>query len=633
MCENIIFFVHLFLFIAIILCRKIFIGSDDLINLYALALIFLSNLIIYLYNLDNFMSIFFGTIFSTFFEYGLIFSIRKKFKTYGYVQCFLFVLTAFLKIALSIYFKHFGDFLMLARVKQARHLGGVTNFIYAELFSPVYIAIFLLATIGCYICLKGLGYYNIRKKIKHIEKYTLISTGCLFVIMSISNVFSSANEMYSMATKSIFNLNSITHAASNEDFSKMSSVLFRNYKHKNKFTGLGKGKNLLVIQVESLQKAFMHKKIKGQEITPYLNKLADSKGTIYLNNYHELLGFGNTSDAEYVSMTSMYPNTIDSSYVTYKDTKTFGLPFIANKMGYDVVSMHGFTGKFYDRDVYHSTIGFKKSYFGEDYDQNEILGMGLSDGSFFRQSLPILKNLDQKGPYFSFMITLTSHVPYDMPEEYRVFRTKESAYENSGVYKYMDSIHYFDKVLGEFLEDMRSQGFLDNTVVAIYGDHYAIEINDKEEKKDMSEFLGHEYYYDDMQNIPLIILVPGLEENIQSNSLGSQVDFLPTILNIMSWNEEVIPMFGVDLLDENLSKDNVVYPQTHMLKGSYYQGDVIFEKSRTPGDQGGYLVKNNKKIKLDQPDDTSLYGIKLIDFSNYLCENNLLEDEINKFKK
>jgi len=43
--------------------------------------------------------------------------------------------------------------------------------------------------------------------------------------------------------------------------------------------------------------------------------------------------------------------------------------------------------------------------------ENEILGMGISDKDFFKQSLEKLKS--QKQPYYAFLITLSSHFPYD----------------------------------------------------------------------------------------------------------------------------------------------------------------------------------------------------------------------------
>lgn len=604
-----------------------------MINIYALILIFISNLSLYFYTISNSTKLLPAIILTSIFDYALVFAFSRKNKYVKFLQIgFYFLLTLF-KISISLYYMHYGDFYIFSRIRQAKHLRGITEFIFVEMSQSIYLFLALIALVIAFLIYKNYGFVKIKGFKNTYKKPALALLAFSFLGLAFSNTFSNLEEVYTSSVKSILTLNSSSKVVAQESYDDLDYILFRNYNHKNKYTGLGKDKNLIIIQVESLQKSFMDREIEDEEITPNLNKLVREKGSIYFSNYFELLGFGNTSDAEYVSLHSMYPNTIDSSYVTYENTKTYGLPLLAKSKGYKTSSLHGYSGEFYNRNFYHKNIGFEKSYFGEYYKQDEKIGMGLSDKSFFNQSLDILKEENKNGPFFSFLITLTSHIPYEMPDEYRIFSKLKPEYENSGVYKYIDSIHYLDKELGNFLDQLDKEGLLDSSIVAIYGDHYAIEINDQKEKKDMSKFLGHEYYYDDMLNIPLVLLVPNLEENIEVKNLGSQVDFYPTIINLLGWNEEVVPMFGIDLLDEKLSKDNVVYPQTHMIKGSYFTEDTIFEKSRVPGSQGGLITRNKKKINLDIENNTSKQGKKLIDYSNYLYDKNLLEEKTNTFKE
>lgn len=144
----------------------------------------------------------------------------------------------------------------------------------------------------------------------------------------------------------------------------------------------------------------VNKTYNGEEITPFLNSLVKSKGSIYFDNYFELLGFGNTSDAEFVSMTSVYPTLDGQAYSVYKDKKTYGLPKIAKKMGYETIAMHGNTGKYYDREEIYKGFDFDKIYLGESYDQTDQVMMGLSDKSFFNQSFEFLKEADKSDKKF-----------------------------------------------------------------------------------------------------------------------------------------------------------------------------------------------------------------------------------------
>ena len=56
-----------------------------------------------------------------------------------------------------------------------------------------------------------------------------------------------------------------------------------NYNKIPKYFEIGKGKNVIVIQVEALQEFVIGKKINGLEITPNLNRLIEK--SIYFNNY------------------------------------------------------------------------------------------------------------------------------------------------------------------------------------------------------------------------------------------------------------------------------------------------------------------------------------------------------------
>ncbi len=66
----------------------------------------------------------------------------------------------------------------------------------------------------------------------------------------------------------------------------------RTYLEEGKYTGIGKGKNLIVIQVEALQNFVINHYYHGQEITPNLNKLIREQGSLYFDRYYQLIGRG-----------------------------------------------------------------------------------------------------------------------------------------------------------------------------------------------------------------------------------------------------------------------------------------------------------------------------------------------------
>ena len=73
----------------------------------------------------------------------------------------------------------------------------------------------------------------------------------------------------------------------------------------NEYFARSKGKNLIYIQVESLENFVIGQKINGKEITPNLNKLVQS--SLYFPNTFEQVNEGTSSDADLMVNTSMLP--------------------------------------------------------------------------------------------------------------------------------------------------------------------------------------------------------------------------------------------------------------------------------------------------------------------------------------
>ena len=69
------------------------------------------------------------------------------------------------------------------------------------------------------------------------------------------------------------------------------------------YFGADKGKNVIIIQMESFQNFLIGLKLDGQEITPNMNKLAGEN--FYYDNFYTMVGSGTTADAEYVVNTSL----------------------------------------------------------------------------------------------------------------------------------------------------------------------------------------------------------------------------------------------------------------------------------------------------------------------------------------
>ncbi len=393
-----------------------------------------------------------------------------------------------------------------------------------------------------------------------------------------------------------------------------------------KHTGIGKGKNLIVIQVEALQNFPLNRYYDGQEITPNLNKFIKDNSTIYFNNYYQQIGRGNTSDAEFVSNNSLYPSMEDPTYKQYSDNTFYGLPWILRDNGYTAWAFHGYKKEFWNRDKAYINQGFQRFISEEDFDLAETVGFGLTDEEFFKQSMDYLKELDNidDNPFYAFMITLTSHTPFKMPDEHKELNIREE-HENTILGDYLQAIHYTDKTLGQFFEGLKKEGLYEDTVIALYGDHFAITGFNDSGIELMTDFLGYHYDIDEMFKVPLIIHVPGEDIKETVSKIGSQLDFLPTILNIMGYQNEKGIMFGRDLL--NYEGENHVAPQTYVLKGSFIDDEVIFYMSRDGIFENCTAKDKKTKQKIDVAPFREKYEKIIADInkSDYILKKDLIK--------
>jgi phosphoglycerol transferase MdoB-like AlkP superfamily enzyme len=391
-------------------------------------------------------------------------------------------------------------------------------------------------------------------------------------------------------------------------------------------TGIGKGKNLIVLQVEAFQNFAVGLTYDGQEITPNINKLIEDKSSIYYNNYHQMIGRGNTSDAEFVSQNSLYPSMEEPTYTQYVNNTYYGLPWLLRDNGYNAWVFHGYKADYWNREEAYVNQGFQRFISEKDFTFDDIIGFGLKDEDFFDQSIHYLKELDKKdeNPFYAFMITLSSHTPFLMPEEYQTLKIREE-HKDTMLGNYLQAIHYTDKEIGRFIESLKKEGLYDDTVIAIYGDHFAVLSTDENEQPIMSDLLGERYDFDSMMNIPLIIHVPGEDIHKINSKLGSQLDFYPTIANIMGYNNEKGLVFGRDL---NNTEENYVFPQTYMLKGSVITDtsvleisrDGIFEHSRA------YDRETRKEIDINQFKALSKKAEEEINKGHYILKHDTLKE-------
>ena len=250
--------------------------------------------------------------------------------------------------------------------------------------------------------------------------------------------------------------------------------------------GMAKGKNIVLISLESTQDFVMNQKVNGKEVTPFLNDLI--KDSFYFNQIYDQTAQGKTSDAELMIDTSLYPLASGSVFVRRPENTYDSLPHILkeNRDYYSAV-FHGNVPTFWNRDVMYQTLGYDQFFSKKDYTVTEenSINYGIKDIPFFEQSVKKLENLPE--PYYAKFLTLTNHFPFLLEEEDTFIEQADT--EDDVVNRYVTTVRYLDKSIELFFEKLKEKGMYEDTVFVLVGDHYGIS---EKYEKGLSELLEEE---------------------------------------------------------------------------------------------------------------------------------------------
>lgn len=393
------------------------------------------------------------------------------------------------------------------------------------------------------------------------------------------------------------------------------------------YRGIAQGKNLILIQIESFNDFVIGAEYNGQEITPNINALLKND-SFYFDRFYSTTGVGNTCDAEFATLNSLYPNEERECYRMYVDNTYDGLPWMLRDAGYSTQAFHGYIKTFWNRNEAYKNQGIEKYYSEELLDMTEESGFGLTDKELFRQSVDILKTKQE--PWFAFMITLTNHIPYEMPEGMATLQLEER-HQGSTFGRYLQTIRYTDEAIGMLIDYLKDAGLYENTMIVMYGDHQGMNKETFDVRYYMSDYLEKEYDFDEMLKIPLIIHIPGVGEHKVITTVGGEIDTMPTIANLMGLNPKTPYQLGHDLLN---TEEGFLAQISYVGKGSYIDGqnDMIFAIGKDGTVDTGRCIHipdgsvMNLNVSLCQQN--SDRALKLLSLSREILDHNLIANYV-----
>ncbi len=283
--------------------------------------------------------------------------------------------------------------------------------------------------------------------------------------------------------------------------------------------------NILVIIVESLtaKAVGVTGGIKG--ITPNIDSLSH-QGILF----DEVFATADRTDKGIAAVVAGYPTLPGSSPLKYQKLteKLDFLPKELNKAGYQSTFYYGGTLDFANYRSFLVQAGYKKLVSDKDFvltDQNTK--WGAWDHQVFNRVLS--ETPTNESGFFKTILPLTSHEPFDIP-------IPPLLKGNDPQTLFLNSLHYTDKVIGDFIRIAKSRNWWKNTLVIIIADHG-------------SKLPGNSGNDDfNRQHIPMIWTGGALSKrDTVIHSISSQADLASTLLGQLNINSDAF-LFSKNIL-------------------------------------------------------------------------------------
>ena len=355
----------------------------------------------------------------------------------------------------------------------------------------------------------------------------------------------------------------------NKDYKTLNSYFMsKEITSKNDYTGMFKGKNLIVLMIES-----------GSNVLKDYPEYFPNFAKLYNNGWSWENAFSprnscSTGNNEMTGITSLYTINNTCTINTYKDNIYYESLFnLFNKANYHTSSYHDYTDHFYYRSIYHPNMG-SQNY----YDVNK-LGIKLgseyqpwpSDVELIEKAVPHFIDEDK---YMAWLTTVSSHMTYKNSSktgDMYLDLYKDEDWDMTAK-RYMSKLKIVDNAIGELLQELEDNGKLEDTVIMLFADHYPYGLS--------NDAFAQIAKYDtssngDTDRTPFIIYNPSLEAK-KFDDYTTFVNILPTLANLFALDYDPRLYGGTDLLSDS------------------YEGIVVFADGSWRTDKAYYDATKSK---------------------------------------
>lgn len=365
----------------------------------------------------------------------------------------------------------------------------------------------------------------------------------------------------------------------------------------NKYTGLLKGKNLILVMAEAFSD-----RVVDPERTPALYRMA-TKG-IHFTDYYQPLWNGSTTGGEISILSGLVPNMSQGmfGYSAQNPFNTLGAQ--TARLGYYTRAYHNSGMTFYDRNVTHDSLGYEKFI---------AMGNGLEEGvksvwpaSDLEMIDFIMPDLIANQPFSAYVITVSGHSLYTMKGNAQARKNIDLVADlpySEPVKVYLAANMELEHAMASLISQLEEAGIADDTVVVISADHYPYGLDKGSAWGNSSSYIaelkGVDKYDDFIRDSSTLIIWSGCLEdmNLQVDAPTYSLDILPTVSNLFGFEYDSRLTVGRDVLG---TEEAIVLWPNHCWKtelGQYDSGTRTFTPVEGAEVPEGYVERISAIVK------------------------------------
>ncbi len=332
----------------------------------------------------------------------------------------------------------------------------------------------------------------------------------------------------------------------------------------NEYTGMFKGKNLIVLCCES----FSHYVI-DPELTPTLYKLY-AEGFQFTNFYQPDWG-QSTTGGEFAVMTGIAPTKINGQ-VAFLASKDKAMPFaLGNQFalrGYNTLAYHNGTYNYYSRDKTHPNLGYAFQGIGNGLKLKSTTVWPYSDVEMMESTVDGYINdyVNNGVPFHTYYMTISGHANYHLDGNAMSHKHKDEVLDlpySKLVQGFIACSLELEAAVTYLMDKLEAAGIADDTVIALTADHYPYGLTERQSKD----------YYNELEPVPTTIYEPDRYRNgfllwcgsmdgpIVIDAPCSTIDIVPTLSNLFGLEYDSRLLSGRDILSDNYDLSDPSSPQ------------------------------------------------------------------------